>query len=82
MPFYEAALWQPSNHSGFPNIGLPSYQRLTGRWTRPRSIAGAEVPGAGVGDVVVGADAVHHRLSTTADALRWLEPGNGSPRGT
>ena len=67
----------PAVIPGFPNIGTPlRTQRLTRRWidTLDMMIAlDAELLIPEFGDVVVGSDAVRSRLSTTADALRWLE---------
>jgi len=79
------ALWLPEQRvlyggptviPGFPNIGTPlRTQRLTQRWidTLDRLTAlDAEILIPEFGEVVVGAEAVRHRLTTTADALRWL----------
>lgn len=79
------AVWLPTQRilyggpaviPGFPNIGTPlRTQRFTQRWidTLDMMIAlEAEILIPEFGDAVRGADAVRQRLSTTADALRWL----------
>ncbi len=80
------AIWLPKQRllyggpaviNGFPNIGTPlRIQRLTRRWieTLETMIAlDAQILVPEFGPVVEGADAVRSRLTTTADALRWLE---------
>ena len=63
--------------NGFPNIGTPlRVQRLTNRWiTSLEYMIGldAAILVPEFGEVVVGVDSVRDRLTTTADALRWLE---------
>lgn len=79
------ALWLPKQKvlyggpaviPGFPNIGTPlRTQRFTQRWidTLDKLIAlGAETLIPEFGEPVVGVEAVTERLTTTADALRWL----------
>jgi uncharacterized sulfatase len=59
-----------------PNIGTPlRTQRFTVRWAETLddlAALGAETLVTEFGPVVRGADVVRHRLSTTAEALRWL----------
>ncbi|MFV1989569.1 MAG: MBL fold metallo-hydrolase, partial [Acidimicrobiales bacterium] len=66
----------PAVIPGFPNIGTPlRTQRFTQQWidTLDKMMAlGAEILIPEFGEVVVGSAAVHERLTTTADALRWL----------
>lgn len=66
----------PAVITGFPNIGTPlRTQRLTQRWidTLDAMLAlDAEVLIPEFGEVVTGAANVRDRLTTTADALRWL----------
>lgn len=66
----------PAVIPGFPNIGTPlRTQRLTQRWIDSLDMMialDAEILIPEFGDVVRGSEAVRHRLSTTADALRWL----------
>ncbi|MEZ5726910.1 MAG: MBL fold metallo-hydrolase [Burkholderiaceae bacterium] len=76
LPRQEILYGGPAVINGFPNVGTPlRTQRLTQRWvdTLDAMIARkARILIPEFGPAVVGADAVRHRLQTTADALRWL----------
>ena len=80
------AIWLPKQRllyggpaviNGFPNIGTPlRIQRFTRRWIESLEkmiTLAADLLVPEFGPVVEGADAVHHRLTTTADAMRWLD---------
>ncbi|MCP5265893.1 MAG: MBL fold metallo-hydrolase [Burkholderiaceae bacterium] len=76
LPRQEILYGGPAVINGFPNVGTPlRSQRRTQRWvdTLDAMIARkARILIPEFGPAVVGADAVRHRLQTTADALRWL----------
>ncbi len=76
MPRQKLLYGGPAVIPGFPNIGTPLRTlRLTQRWIDTLDMMidlGAEILIPEFGDVVVGSDAVRQRLTTTADALRWL----------
>jgi alkyl sulfatase BDS1-like metallo-beta-lactamase superfamily hydrolase len=73
----QRVLWGgPAVINGFPNIGTPFRTlRLTSRWIDTLDAMVALQPRILIpefGPIVEGVDAVRDRLSTTADALRWL----------
>lgn len=70
-------LWGgPAVINGFPNIGTPFRTlRLTQRWVSTLESMVALAPEILIpefGPIVTGSEAVRDRLTTTADALRWL----------
>ena len=77
LPNQKVLYGGPAVISGFPNIGTPlRIQRHTSRWIKTLDNMirlNAEILVPEFGDVVVGQEAVMHRLTTTADALRWIE---------
>lgn len=80
------ALWLPEDRvlyagaafpgTTIPNVGTPlRTQRFTIRWAETLDMLDAldaEILIQEFGPVVEGAEAVRHRLTTTAEALRWL----------
>jgi alkyl sulfatase BDS1-like metallo-beta-lactamase superfamily hydrolase len=73
----QRVLWGgPAVINGFPNIGTPFRTlRLTSRWIDTLESMVALQPKILIpefGPTVEGVDAVRERLTTTADALRWL----------